>query len=468
MQPASLRCLRGRPIREREPARRRARSRSPKLETLEPRYLLASHVSEFALASARPPIASVRHPTAIFELHGQRVGAQSAPAKSKATTDTILHDFGGTIGNTPDGWQPWGSLTPVRTGSGTVIFGRTLFGGSSDDGTIFTIKPDGTDYTIVHSFAGGPNDGSQPHHDQLRQQGNILYGATLLGGQANQGVIFSLNTDGSGFNVIHSFLGGPDDGAQPHSNPMPDGPVLYGLTSMGGAQNEGTIYQINPDGSDFAVLYSFVTPTGTDPHGFVIVDHNNLYGMTREGGPSGDGAIFRYDLNKGEYHALHLFQGSPSDGATPDHGGLVRVHHTLYGVTTEGGQTNNGVVFAIDTSGKHFRLLHSFQGGPGDGAGPHGTLTLVGSTLYGMTSSGGTSNNGTIFAINTRGTHYRTVDNFNGPTSDGQDGLDNVFFRRGKLYGMTKFGGSIVSPVKISGDPTYANGVIFSLPLRHR
>ncbi len=371
------------------------------------------------------------------------------------------------------------------TSTGTIIFGRTLYGGSSQDGVIFTMNPDGSDYQIVHSFTGGPDDGSQPHHDQLRQEGNVLYGATLLGGTANQGVIFSINTDGTGFKVLHSFLGGKKDGAQPHSNPMPDGPVLYGLTSHGGTKNEGTIYEINTDGSGFQVLHSFKKSDGTQPHGFVIVHGDYLYGMTRkDGGKKGhdDGTVFSYDLSTNTYTVLHKFKGGTGDGSTPDHGGLVLIGSTLYGVTTEGGEygesdgeDGGGVLFSINTSGSGFQVLHNFGGavdvGAGaitpDGSGPHGSLTLGpdGVTLYGMTSDGGKHNAGTIFQFDTADNAYQSFYNFAGPTGDGQDGLDNVFILNGNIYGMTKYGGDNATSTSNDGKSTYDDGVIFSIPL---
>ena len=45
--------------------------------------------------------------------------------------------------------------------------------------------------------------------------------------------------------------------------------------------------------------------------------------------------------------------------------------------------------------------LHNFAGGNGDGASPQASLTLIDSTLYGMTEFGGSANNGTLFRINT-------------------------------------------------------------------
>jgi hypothetical protein len=164
------------------------------------------------------------------------------------------------------------SLTPVMTESGLLIWGRTLYGGTSQTtsktptdsgGVIFTFNPQTEMYKLVHSFEGGQYDGYQPHHDQMRQVGNVLYGATLSGGgssigDSGLGVVFSIKTTGTNkLTVLHTFMGGANDGAMPHSNPMPDksGKHLYGLTSEGGANTtpvsagDGTIYEISHPGT---------------------------------------------------------------------------------------------------------------------------------------------------------------------------------------------------------------------------
>jgi len=122
-------------------------------------------------------------------------------------SDTILHNFGGTINGTPDGWQPWGSLTPVQTSSGTIIFGRTLYGGSSDDGVIFTMNPDGSDYTIVHSFVGKKGDGQ----------------------------IFQIDTSGNNYQVLYSFTGPTSDGKDGLDNVFILNGFIYGMTKYGGS-----------------------------------------------------------------------------------------------------------------------------------------------------------------------------------------------------------------------------------------
>ena len=86
-----------------------------------------------------------------------------------------------------------------------------------------------------------------------------------------------------------------------------------------------------------------------------------------------------------------------NDGSGP-HGGLTLSGNTLYGTTSAGGSSGNGTLFAINIDGSGFTNLYSFTGG-GDGANPQADLVLSGNILYGTTASGGSSGNGTVFSF---------------------------------------------------------------------
>lgn len=76
-------------------------------------------------------------------------------------------------------------------------------------------------------------------------------------------------------------------------------------------------------------------------------------------------------------------------------GDLVISNDTLFGMTTEGGKHNWGLIFAIDTSGLGYADLFNFNGT--DGIGPIGDVSYVSGKLYGMTSDGGNSSQGIVF-----------------------------------------------------------------------
>jgi uncharacterized repeat protein (TIGR03803 family) len=307
----------------------------------------------------------------------------------------LLHSFGSSI--LTDGINPTGSLTL----SGSTLYGMTQGGGSAgNSGTVFRLNADGTGFGLLHSFTGGAGDGFQPL-GSLAQAGPALYGMTPQGGTANIGTAFRMNADGTGFSLLHSFTGGPADGQLPaYSAPVVSGSTVYGMTNEGGTAGQGAVFRMNADGTGFGLLHSFVPATGDgwDPFGSLTLSGSTLYGTTRFGG-GGAGTVFKMNEDGTGYGILHTFLGqSGHDGAGPL-GSLLLAGSTLYGTTSVGGDANLGTVFRMNADGTGYRVLYSFAGGPFDGNDPQGDLTLVGSTLYGMTTAGGSSNFGTIFAI---------------------------------------------------------------------
>src|SRR2546421_484808 len=90
----------------------------------------------------------------------------------------------------------------------------------------------------------------------------------------------------------------------------------------------------------------------------------------------------------------------PPGRAPPSFSALAVSGPTLFGMTASGGAGGVGTIFRVNTDGTGCGLLHSFDAAAGDGWQPAGSLTLSGSTLYGMTRQGG-GGAGTIFKIQT-------------------------------------------------------------------
>ena len=348
---------------------------------------------------------------------------------------TLLHSFAGGAG---DGQNPEGSLTL----SGSTLYGMTLVGGNS--GTIFKIGANGTGFALLHSFAGGLNDGSTPN-GSLALAGTTLYGLTQFGGSAtSRGTAFRLNADGTGFGLVHRFAGGLADGENPLGTPVVSGLTLYGMTSQGGSANIGTVFKVNADGTNFGLLHSFAGgPADGQAPGFsaLVQSGPTLFGMTGGGGPTDDGTVFKVNTDGTGFTLLHAFSAPAGDGWLP-YGSPVLVGSTLYGMTRQGGGAA-GTIFKINTDGTGYARLHAFTGTPtGDGAGPLGSLLLSGSTLYGMTTVGGTANLGTVFQINADGTGYQVLHSFLGGPFDGADPQGDLTLVGSSLYGMTVAGGS--------------------------
>jgi uncharacterized repeat protein (TIGR03803 family) len=182
---------------------------------------------------------------------------------------------------------------------------------------------------------------------------------------------------------------------------------------------------------------------GAFPMGELILSGNTLYGTAQFGGNSGNGTVFSVNTDGTGFKTLHTFDGL-NDGSDPLDGVLLS-GDTLYGTADMGGGPGYGTVFAIKTNGTGFKTLHTFDGLNGE-AWPYGGLILLSNTLYG-TSLGPDTGSGTVFAIKTNGTAFTTLHIFTalaGSDSTNSDGAwpSGALVSSGNtLYGTANVGG---------------------------
>ncbi len=357
----------------------------------------------------------------------------------------LLHEF---TNGPDDGYRPRGSLIK----SGSTLYGMTAGGGSSGLGTIFKIQVDGTGFELLHDFSGGVADGAGAW-GSLILSGSTLYGMTWAGGDNDAGTIFKLETDGSGFSLLHEFAGGADDGSVPMGDLILADSTLYGMTDQGGDYNKGTIFKIQTDGSGFSLLHELAGgPTdGEAPGCTLVISGTTLFGVNSRGGAYGCGTVFKIQTDGSGYMLLHEFAGMAVDGVWPT-GSLILSGSTLFGMTGTGG-SGLSTIFKMQTDGTGYMKLHEFIGGTDDGADARGSLVISGSTLYGMTTQGGDYGKGTIFEVQTDGSSFTLLHEFDGSAEDGAYPYGSLTFSDSILYGMTNYG----------GDSNL--GVIFSLAL---
>ena len=299
-------------------------------------------------------------------------------------------------------------------------------------------------YNVLKSFAGY-TDGGEPYAG-VTLSGSTLYGTTWTWGYYGNGIVFKINTDGSGYQVLQYFLG--TNGAGPYAGVTLSGSTLYGTTSDGGANNNGTVYKVNTDGTGFAMIYSFsakvsgANSDGANPEGSLTLSGSTLYGTTFEGGTNGDGTVFKINTDGSGFNVIKTFTGSDGAGS---YAGVILSGSTIYGTTTVGGTNGSGTVFKVNTDGTGFSVLKNFN--DYGGSFPSGSLTLSGSTLYGTTQDNGSSSGyGTVFRINTDGTGFAVLHSFSEPVhgtnSDGSSPEASLTLSGSTLYGTTLNGGS--------------------------
>lgn len=137
-----------------------------------------------------------------------------------------------------------------------------------------------------------------------------------------------------------------------------------------------------------------------------------------------------------DFQTLFAFDGV--HGADPLYGTPTVVGSTVFGMTSAGGDSGLGTIFSVNTDGTDFQTLLSFNGA--NGADPLGSLTQVGSVLYGVTSQGGDSGDGVLFSIHTDGTDFQVLMSFNG-YGNGSFPAGDLLLNGGTLYGTTEGGG---------------------------
>jgi uncharacterized repeat protein (TIGR03803 family) len=282
-----------------------------------------------------------------------------------------------------------------------TINGSTLYGltsnGFSGGGGVYSFPLGGGNPATLASFSS-----STFVSNGLLLSGSTLYGMTAEGGTAGNGAIYSLPVTGGTPTDIGSFNG--TDGSLPLGGMTlsADGTTFYGLTAEGGltgteagVQGAGVVFSIPVTGGTPTVISDLNTATGWLADGNVTLsaDGSTIYGMTTLGGANELGTIFSVPTAGGSPTVLFSFDGTHGENAS---GALFLIGSTLYGTAESGGANNDGIIFGIPVTGGTPTILHTFSGV--DGADPTG-LTLVGSILYGTTVEGGSVNGGTVFAL---------------------------------------------------------------------
>lgn len=366
-------------------------------------------------------------------------------------TFTNLHTFAGGSG----GGYPGGLVL-----SGDSLYGTTIDGGASGSGTVFKVNADGTGFAIIYSFTAATGvtnaDGGAPWRGVIISS-NTLYGTARLGGSSGNGTVFKVNTDGTGFVTLHNFSETSTnppyanaDGSYPEAGLTLSGTALYGTTYYGGTWGNGTVFKVNTDGTGFQTLHSFsvlwlIAPytnyDGASPAGGLVVSGSSVYGTTVFGG-AGNGTVFKVNTDGTGFAALYSFSGG-ADGASP-YAALALSSNTLYGTTSSGGLGNGGTVFRINPDGTNFKVIHTFTGlntnnANGDGANPMAGLIVSGDTLYGTAYDGGGSGSGTVFKVNTDGTAFGSLHSFG---TDGALPVSGLVLWNNTLYGTATVGGS--------------------------
>lgn len=299
-----------------------------------------------------------------------------SPAADGTWLEKTLYSFPGGVG----GEAPSGGLIMDHAGN---LYGTTHYGGN---GTILGSAPSG--YGIVfelipgqdgkwskktlYLFGGYPSDGAQPEAGLIFDSAGNLYGTTAIGGSgdcATQkdviigcGTAFELAPQNGSWRetLLHSFLGGTQDGETPSAGLVLDNSGnLYGTTVEGGSGYgqflpSGTVFELSPaTGGEWneSLIFEFPDSNGQGaPLGNLIFDaSSDLYSTTSGTSGSGypAGSVFELSSNSsGGWNYQELYSFENSGIGSPQAGVIFGPNGYLYGTTDNGG-IFSGTVFAV-------------------------------------------------------------------------------------------------------------------------
>jgi uncharacterized repeat protein (TIGR03803 family) len=153
----------------------------------------------------------------------------------KTRKEKVVHSF---LNNGVDGIFPLANVIDVNG----QLYGTTTGGGAYREGTVFAVDPSTGKETVLYSFQSG-QDGSAPQ-DPVINVGQTLYGTTVVGGTSDDGTVFSLDLNSGKEKVLFSFNG--SDGAYPYFAVMSRMNKFYSTTAKGGAYDNGTVFDLKP------------------------------------------------------------------------------------------------------------------------------------------------------------------------------------------------------------------------------
>ena len=305
------------------------------------------------------------------------------------------------------GRYPKGSLAVNRY---KTLTGFTSGGGRTDVGTEF--KYDNTDSDIYHSSL---NDGHSDINGEvtLFTKNNVPVELVLTksGGDNNKGCIYDMDW------VVYSFDG--TNGAYPNGSLIKAANgKLYGLTSGGGDNDKGVIfeYDYQPLPAVYTKLVDFDGTNGANPYGSLLeASDGRLYGTTSKGGDNDMGTIFYYNTSTNPYVRVFdkVADFNGTNGKYPL-GDLVETDNGIfYGLTSEGGANNCGVIFEYDLNTHSLTVKHNFSSA--SGKNPKGSMTKgKDGVLFGLTNSGGTYDKGVMFSFDPATGDYNVLVSFDG------------------------------------------------------
>lgn len=348
--------------------------------------------------------------------------------------------------NSTSGMAPHGSLI---NGPGNKLYGMTRSGGVSNSGVLFDYNPATNVYTKKFDFSDAI-DGQYPQGALTKASNGKFYGMTNSGGAHNGGTLYEFDPLTQAYVKKIDFLDSLG-GTYPVGSLIEALPgKLYGVTTTNGGSafmGNGVIFEY--DMSTNTLIEKFVFPNngqiGFNPCGALLKASNGkLYGTTSGGGINNQGTLYEYDLSTAAVTTLTNFAGFNGQSISSP---IEAPNGKLYGLA-------GGIAYSYDPTTTTYTLVSAVGATSGTRTGP---LTLAANgKMYGMTTDGGVNSKGTILLCNPATNSYYKVADFNNmgvfPGASPHGAM--TLAPDGNLYGVTTEGGLYNQGIIFKFDPS--------------
>jgi uncharacterized repeat protein (TIGR03803 family) len=129
------------------------------------------------------------------------------------------------------------------------LYGNTEYEGVYGVGSLYKLSPTVGywKFTLIHSFTGS-TDGGLPVGGVAIDGAGSLYGTTFSGGLFQYGTVYKFSPGPKGNwaeSVLHNFAN-TTDGYNPQGVTLDSAGNIYGVSSYGGAHQDGIAWEITP------------------------------------------------------------------------------------------------------------------------------------------------------------------------------------------------------------------------------
>ena len=332
--------------------------------------------------------------------------------------------------STEIGGTPGGRLLEANNGK---FYGLTNLGGLNNKGVVFEFDPVTNKYTKKIDFDGV--SGSQPNGSFMQATNGKLYATTRGGGLGNSGVLFEYDVQTNFFekkidfnyaDMGSGFRAGFTKGS---SN------TLYITSSGGGVYGYGTLLEYHTTDNSIIKKYDFSfdeAPQNSTDASLLYASNNKIYGVSAY--YPGGGELFEFDLQTNTYTTKISFN-NPVLGQNPTE--LIEATNgKIYGMTGNGGVNNVGVIFEYDFVNDVYLKLFDFDGTNTGGYPLKALFQASNQKLYGMLTNGGANNLGVLFEFDTATNTFTKKFDFSA-TNPGNAQASLIEWGTGLLYSFT-------------------------------